>query len=42
MALLKNETVWFDQNQYELVEARYQSILANRFLGLKVEVCARD
>ena len=38
MAAMRSECVWFDQHQYESVEARYQGILANRFLGLKVEV----
>ncbi len=39
---LRCECVWFDQHQYESVEARYQAILANRFLGLKVEVCFQN
>ncbi len=32
------ESVWFDQNKYELAEAKFQSLLARNHKDLVVEV----
>lgn len=35
---LSKERVWFDQQRYEKAEASYQRVLAERHVGLRVEV----
>ena len=35
------EGIWFDQSKYEEAEARYEEIVADRHVGLRVEVGGR-
>ena len=39
MLCLLHEGVWFERQRCEQAEGRYQTVLAERHGGLKIEVC---